>query len=194
MTKKSTFTAGTEHIGIDLAAPDFSILSKNHHHASTIYPEILALFRNYWKGKAALLMRNKYAKDTDLAVRGKLTSTTGYSDWLWAQQQLFMIDIGFNGGRRAFKEFRFCSWHNFAPVYWPTGKALGLWNVEGFVQKTTSAGARSPFFILDAGVNFGVVRRFLTLKSNRGTGLTDGTTHDRKLFFICVISPHFYSP
>ena len=59
-----------------------------------------------------------------MAYRG-LLETTPYSDWLFAQTMLFIIDIGYSGGRRSYSEYRLSEWNNFADVVFE-GKDIGL--------------------------------------------------------------------
>ena len=53
---------------------------------------------------------------------------------------LFMIDIGYNGGRRSYSMYRKAEWKNFARCY-EGQNALGIWNVDAFIQKHTAARA-----------------------------------------------------
>ena len=132
------------------------------------------LFRMYWRGMADRLAESQFQhKIPEMAYRGHLESTTPYSDWLFAQTMLFIIDIGYSGGRRSYSEYRLSEWNNFADVVFE-GKDIGLWNVDAFVQKHTGSGRRAPYFILDKWDNEGVVQRWRLLKSRRGSDKTPG--------------------
>jgi hypothetical protein len=164
--------AGTAFIGQKVSD---SIMDKQNHHASVIFPEQVALFRYFYKGYASRLKANGYQKKKgDKGIPGrKLQNCSGFNDYLHCIQQLFMIDIGFNGGQRAYTGYRMSSINNFAAVYHPvTNRPLGVWNVDAFIQKHTGANAegvmqRSPYVMLDGGVNVGSVERFEQLCSHR---------------------------
>ena len=118
----------------------------------------------------ATFERSNYLKQADLVHRGKMDST-GFSDYLWSVQQLFLIDIGSNGGHRC-QAFRSMAMSDFAPVFSSSMQPLLLWNVEACVQKHSSAGRAAPHPIVDAGVNEGVIKRYQLLCSHRAPTLS----------------------
>ena len=172
-----------------------SILDAHKHHQSILFPEHVELFRMYWRGMAARLQDSNYmVKIKDMAQRGSKDSYKPFSDWIHCQQQLFMIDIGSNGGRRAFTGYRKATIDSIAACYWD-GRPLGLWNVDAYIQKHSGHSRRAPYFILDAGVNTGCVRRFELLKSKRGKHLSTGSSGEGEhackcLSAICRAPPH----
>ena len=109
-----------------------------------------------------------------MACRGRL-NTTGFSDFLFANVMLFILDVGGNGGRRAYCMYRKCAVKNFAVIRTATNEDLGLWNVDAYLQKHSGAGRRAPYLMLDRGIYKGVVRRFTLLTTKRPASMAMGS-------------------
>lgn len=118
-------------------------------------------------------MSTGYKKIKNMAYRGRLAST-GFSDYLFATMMLFILDIGGNGGRRAFTMYRKCGVKNFSVIRTPSAGDIGLWNVDAYLQKHSGAGRRAPYLMLDRGIYKGIVQRYVILTTKRPPSLTGG--------------------
>ena len=145
-----------------------SINGKMGHNAETIFPEQLELVRRWLRQLLRRYRDNGYAKDYDIPYRaynenGEEYKSTGWSDYVYYSQMLFVIDLGSNAGRRGDQDYDKLATTNFAPIVDRDSErqeAVGLWNVDAFVKKNSGRGfKRAPHIILNRGVNIGVNER-----------------------------------
>jgi hypothetical protein len=130
--------------------------------------EILA----HYKGIIARFRATNFAKIEGI---GK-PHQTGYADYLDAVQSAFCIIVGYNGGQRAVQDrtrFTIC---DFKIVRSAAKERSGLWVLQSGQLKETpyknvKLVRRSPYLIVDEGMNEGVIEFFEILVAGRNANL-----------------------
>ena len=139
--------------------------------ASSLLPQQVEVIRAYYHGVASALRRSNYTKLSNYnGIGTKKHKHSGYADYLEVNQGLFAIDIGTNGGMRSIQDFEKMTTLDFARI-----PGTGLWGgiEHGQRKHTRQKGGeivhRTPFLILDEGVNDGVSERYELLCGGRGS-------------------------
>ena len=126
--------------------------------------EILA----HYKGIIARFKTTDFAKIEGI---GK-PHQTGYADYLDAVQAAFCIIVGYNGGQRARQDWTRFTIYDFKVVRSAATERSGLWVLQSGQHKETrykngKLVRRSPYLIVDEGMNEGVIDFFEILVAGR---------------------------
>ena len=132
--------------------------------ATALLPAQTELVRTYYRKVADELKANGYKKLPNFQSHLK---QTGWADYLDCIRALFMIAVGYNGGQRARTDYQKLTIHDFKVI-----PGMGIWVLENGCHKHTRAKQgklmrRSPYFILDSGVNSGIVEWYYILLNGR---------------------------